>query len=423
MKFKLIFICIVSGLLSTIQAMEKSDMPLSIPLCTQLFDKKYDLLSHKNINEALKMEKMSILVTKEACQSFINGNVIEHDANVGDNMCQVRAEQMACVFDNQTYNDDMQNLAQKLPSGDVLQKLIDEINATIQSKDQKKIAELNTALKKVPLQQFLISKSINAPLLPGHLKALILNNIITRFYSDVEKKRKNKTKDFCKSFDITDKKTKDIFKAARVMLNNFTNQYLDSEAQASNDSACLALVKQKEGQEQGFVQSSTYGTLVLLIKQIEQKQIPVALKAQVLCPDHGVHIVTVDKTAQPSNKKAMIVFDGISDPYHLVAADLKTDDLEEEISKKPKVDGTCQKIEELQKALVKIPLKDLVLANGAMHGQFLDKKKDIDFTQCESGKQLEQEFNQYKQLALKEGLCKENGSKLRLVHIFADVKK
>jgi hypothetical protein len=392
-------------------------------LCEQLFGKNFTKkksLTHKTAKSALALEKAAQVLTSDSCEQFFSSDLTKFDPTVGDNLCQVRAQHLSLLANDSAFTSGLKDVGKKCSEAQEKTAItLGKVKAIIEEKKKKEVQGLNGKLKK-GLFVFLTDKKVDTPQLTLNDKMVVCSHVLSQYYSDDSKKRSSLLKSLIQKTGLSKGTANNsVLRPMKTLLNSVTNTCLDLKSARLG----MGLYTQQKEQKRPFSSASTFGGLKVLLKDSKEKGLPIVLKSNIACADHGAHVVCIPKlhSSKLGSKTGCMVIEGISDPDTILDSSLSTITLEDQLKQKKASTNDCVKVIDITKELSDTSLDDIVLPNTAMHHAFVDKDAKMDFTVFgEQEGAVEAEFNKYKNNGMSNGFCKENMGTFGITHVFAD---
>lgn len=415
-------------------------------LCTQLFNKYTRNAIKADLANAIKLEILSWQMAKEALHCFTGKPVQleQFDPVVGDTACQIRTDKILKIYsDKDLLQEEINALLCAIPIALANLNTLQEEHHQLMLRDNA--GKIRSFFKDLEggWDAFLSRHDIPCMALSEDMKFLVISYLISRYYSQ-KNSTKVKTQDsFCERFKLSSRHIDRVFHEARKLLNSVTNDHIcfigESVASIEQSERLQALINSLKQVEQveGWKSHAAYSCFALLLKYWWIKKIPIVLTVKVLCSqqDHPLHITKfyysageeLDSYDYTSNSQGFVgmpgvALQGVSDRLSILK-NLETDQMFHILAQVKKNDETnegceCQEVADLRVRIKEISLKDILLVTGATHPQFVNKTKEINFVDLgPGGTLLKKEYEQLYALGSQEGLCKENPSTLRIIHI------
>lgn len=292
---------------------------------------------------------------------------------------------------------------------------------------------------------FISSNQIPELALSDDMRFLVLTHIISFYYS-AHIKDKNRHQQVADRFGFNLGFITTILEISRKTLNSITNNHIKGIAHQltqndeSDDIKSLAMALEQVEENGPLKSHSTYIGFILLIKWWWLKKVPFILKSNIRCnnPSHNVHTLTwyyaptkeFGRYALTADLKdyagsGAVVFQGITN----LCGNFDSIDRQEVNNQflnaqENTIKIECTELKALKKRIALLDIKEIILCNAALHYQFVDKTKNIDFDRLgDDGQVLKNNYLEIYQNALLKGLCLENPSTLRLIHVYPKLIK
>lgn len=392
-------------------------------------------LNHKNICQALEISSLGCQFAQKAIDSFCNKCLENFDVGVGDNLCQIRAFfvlKMAQTLNNEILDGIKHSLAQ---ADDQIKNLYTDFKDI--GKDHKLAMQISKELKQKTISQFLHLRGIPIPAIDEELMLLMMMYAAKQCYAEIDNELKTKIIEQYK-LSLTINFFKDLVVSLRKELSKGTVHYLCSLGDVLLQQGIqflhdeqrfdrLRLLRKGLSQCAGnalFEAPATYIGVALLVEGLCHYEIPVVIRTNVLC-NKGVHQHLVAFEIKDGDFFRCNDFDCLQDkPIYLIdgITNLTNQNdkqaVDNKLTSQQVHQEECDEFSGFVGEIVYEKLRDILLANAAMHAQFLQKDMQIDFSKIEG---LKKEFFDYQKLALERGLCMENMRLLRITHIYPSI--
>jgi len=418
-------------------------------LGTQLFNKYRGKAIKRELGNALKLELLSCHMMKEAL-SFWNGSapsLERFDPIVGDTACQIRADKVIAL-----YNDAglaLQTAAWSKVVPEAIERIlaVQELCGQIEARDNSDEKRALLAQMTCGWDSFLLNHGVQPHIVSEELQFLILSYVITRYCSEFKSGSIQMQGNLDVRFGLSFNFILDLCNEARKKLNAMTNQHLHAlakELEARWPSEYVdILVRTLEHVEHGhgFATHGAYSSFALLLLQWWTKKMPIKFDCKILCHDtqHPVHeiiqyytpgneseeYVLADKNNEHSSE-AGIVLQGITDLRGILHG-VEIEEAHAILARQTTANNEnahleCSAIEQIKDRISSIGIKNILLASGATHHQFISNKQEIDFARLGlHDTLLQKKYEYYKRLGNKEGLSKANPSTFRLTHVYPSI--
>jgi hypothetical protein len=376
--------------------------PLKRLSITHLFPYDIKTKKHSKLSDGLKEYLLLLISAKEAITYFLEGELSNFDALVGENSCQIRATMIWLV-------------AHKFPiEGNILLK---EIILAIQKIKQLKL-NLSSDDETISLNSYIEKNKLDLKLDSREL-FLIISYILTRVRTilppdpirHIVRNESTETKKVKEISPVGSSFARDIVKRLRSIASNMSVDFAQSISQSEVTTEMLSdkycLTHDKFGRLRCL--PCFWYTLALMDYSINN-EIPIAITLNQIASD--LEYKELDK--------CHLYYKVINGQYHEVAREELSDDTPALVI----LASCCRASKEFPEwnawrtEISSYSPIELILAYAASHRQYPDASKDILIEQS-SG----QEIKKYKIKAEEWGCSLENPSLFFLVHAYCDKLK
>lgn len=432
-------------------------------LVTQLFGKYPSDVVSKDLPNLIAQEELTTKEVIDALEQFQSCQLHKFDPVGGDTNCQVRTHKTLELDQNSELK------TQEIPR--VLAQLRENLHKIAEAKAEVKLVTSldfkDTKEKKRRLEELKNGRTtfgrygVEPVEMSESVRYLALSYFVSKYHSELPTilERRKKLMDLKNYKDISAKTLLGMVQDARTYLVHLTNKHLgevgervyqrsmNSEGhdchRSLSDNLLVDISNQHEILKEvvsfgPFKSRSTYAGIKLLLADLWHRNIPIMLKIVIFCPEHGIHKIDImyvkgdrpfefvpyEGDTRDLMMASTAVAEGVVDLtgrfanqsfYELSVS------LDEELDKHGgfQESSTCPIVNNYIRKIKSKDLSDMVIANLAVHPQYVDKTRNIDFSVLGERAQAEMDkFNGYCDMAIKDGLCMANGSTLRVTHMF-----